>query len=757
MIASLALSAPLLLTRPAIAATATNRSDHPSVMQAEALAHMRAAPLGGRDSTTVSPQTAVVSRAATATGTYNNAGLSREVFGFAPYWAVSGGTLSDMRYDLVSTVAYFGLSVNASGGLNNDAGMSTFNSSAFAAMVNTAHASGDRVVLVATCFDDSTINSVVSNQAVGQAAINNLIAAAKSKGLDGVNIDFEGSTGPSYPNIQTNFTTWVAALSSQVHTAIAGSQVTVDAYAGSASWDGGFMRVDTLAPSVDALFIMAYDMNSTDTLPNSPLSGPYTYTDTTSVDQFVSKAGTPAKVILGVPYYGYKYSTTTTGFHASINYGASGCISTCSDPYSDIVSEFQCAPQLTMNWDTASSTPWASWWSPATSDPCGGNHNSWRELYYDNAQSLGLKYDLVNNRNIRGTGMWALGYDHGTSELWNELAQKFTGSDARWSPWFLQAAGIGSPAVGSNSDGRLEVAGLTADNTAWHMWQATPGGAWASALLGGTLASGPAIARNADGRLELAAVGADGAIWHQWQTAPSSGWSGWHSLGAGSIGPPSFGTNADGRLELFAAAADHSVLHAYQLPSGAGWSGWTSLGGSVLTVPAPGRNVDGRLEIFAEGVDGAAWHAWQTSANAGWSGWSSLGGGVTTSPSVGQNADGRLEVFAPGPDGQAWHDWQTAPGAGWFGWSAFGGSITTALAVTRTPSGRLFIFGTGADGRAWRQVQTTTNGGWGGWADMGGPGLVGLVAGTNADGSFELFGQDGNHSLWIAAQLSPST
>src|SRR5207245_5576157 len=95
-----------------------------------------------------------------------------------------------------------------------------------------------------------------------------------------------------------------------------------------------------------------------------------------------------------------------------------------ADPYSGARADLQCALNLQNNWDYASSTPWASWYSPATNDPCGGNHNSWRELYYDNATSLGDKYDLVNNRNIRGIGMWALGYDHGYTDLWNEIEAK---------------------------------------------------------------------------------------------------------------------------------------------------------------------------------------------------------------------------------------------------------------------------------------------------------------------------------------------
>jgi hypothetical protein len=47
-------------------------------------------------------------------------------------------------------------------------------------------------------------------------------------------------------------------------------------------------------------------------------------------------------------------------------------------------------------------------------------------LYYDNVQSLGVKYDLVNSSGIRGTGVWALGYDGGAPELWSELSTYFS-------------------------------------------------------------------------------------------------------------------------------------------------------------------------------------------------------------------------------------------------------------------------------------------------------------------------------------------
>ena len=76
-------------------------------------------------------------------------------------------------------------------------------------------------------------------------------------------------------------------------------------------------------------------------------------------------------------------------------------------------------------YDGRSQSSWAAWFSPAKGDPCGANKNTWRELYYDDAASLGLKYDLVNGRGLRGAGIWALGYDGASRDLWNVLAARF--------------------------------------------------------------------------------------------------------------------------------------------------------------------------------------------------------------------------------------------------------------------------------------------------------------------------------------------
>ena len=360
---------------------------------------------------------------------YGGSGLTHEVFGFAPYWALPSGASWD--YSLLTTVSYFGLDANANGTINDttlgwqhwsgDGNLTT--------VISKAHAAQDRVVVTVKAFNQSTICSIVMFDATTQTMIDNIINVAltdPNHPVDGVNVDFEGSSSPgcaptNYPDVQSGFTHFMTQLTAQVHSRIPTDQVSVDTYSGSASWDGGIFNIGQLGAVVDALFTMNYDMYlGGQASPNAPMNGG-TYNDALTVSQYVSKA--PAsKVILGVAYYGYKWSTVDNTPRSTAVSGPS------SIPYVDVLSDLACAQQLAQAWDYPGQVPWASWWSPPSGDPCGGNYGHWREVYWDSAASLGIKYDLVNSYNIRGAGMWALGYDGGAPELWAVLRAKFTTS-----------------------------------------------------------------------------------------------------------------------------------------------------------------------------------------------------------------------------------------------------------------------------------------------------------------------------------------
>src|SRR5438105_11477112 len=118
----------------------------------------------------------------------------------------------------------------------------------------------------------------------------------------------------------------MAQLSGQVHQRWPAATVSIDTYGSSASDSGGIFKVDDLAQVVDAIFVMAYDMVFSNMPgkagPNAPLDN-FTYNDHAIVQQYLAKA--PAgKIILGVPYYGYKWSTSSNQPYAPATGSATG-------------------------------------------------------------------------------------------------------------------------------------------------------------------------------------------------------------------------------------------------------------------------------------------------------------------------------------------------------------------------------------------------------------------------------------------------
>jgi len=68
-------------------------------------------------------------------------------------------------------------------------------------------------------------------------------------------------------------------------------------------------------------------------------------------------------------------------------------------------------------WEDYSQTPWYRW----------HDGSNWNQVWFDNADSLRLKYELAVANELQGVGMWALGYDGSRPELWDLLDEMFGG------------------------------------------------------------------------------------------------------------------------------------------------------------------------------------------------------------------------------------------------------------------------------------------------------------------------------------------
>ena len=383
----------------------------------------RALPLatGATGASTPAPRAAVAS---------TSPGLDREVLGFLPYWGLG----DPIDYTALSTIAYFGLDAGVDPVTKQlvfpmvNSGLSGWNSSALTTVIDTAHANGVRVVLTVKCFawtssGASTCTSwLASSNSQGvlnrQTLAAGIAAAVKGRGVDGVNFDFE----PIPANQSANFVDLVRRTRAALG---AGYEITVDSTGwigpGSYQTTSGYDVAGLTAPgAADAMVIMGYDYSNA----ASSTAGSVDPLDAAGYDLTATVAAylavtTPDHVILALPWYGRAWSTTSSGPGASTVPASSANPSEpCSVAvdYSYVVETMMAIG--TKTWDPGQQSPYLTYQQTATS--CHTTTDT-RELYYDDVQSLGLRYDLVNSADLRGTGMWDLSKVVGSSGLHPEL------------------------------------------------------------------------------------------------------------------------------------------------------------------------------------------------------------------------------------------------------------------------------------------------------------------------------------------------
>ena len=248
------------------------------------------------------------------------------------------------------------------------------------------------------------------------------VAQVKAKGVNGVNVDYEGlngSCGTSDPSRARHlFLSFTKSLRAALP---AGSYLSVDTYASSAADGAGFFDIRGLSASVDSFFVMAYDMEYSNyghfptkcsrfcLAPTAPLTG-YYYNDSVTAAQYM--AAVPAsKVILGVPYYGRKacVSSATPHQYPTGAVAADGYLDAKGEAGAPNVKVASFAAHRDAS-DTVGNERWDTWFNTAM--------NCTRELYWDDAYSLGQKYALIRRDNLRGVGIWTLNYGGGAPELW---------------------------------------------------------------------------------------------------------------------------------------------------------------------------------------------------------------------------------------------------------------------------------------------------------------------------------------------------
>ncbi len=408
------------------------------------------APMFGPDGPIVDPAAAVHADLAAAV---DPGGLKREVFGFLPYWELSDGSTT-LDWEKLSTIAYFGVGAAANGNLettNKDGsttvGWAGWTSSKMTAVIEQAHANNARVVLTVQSFawNSSGVNKqkALLGSSTARANLARQIAAAvRDRGADGVNLDVE----PIVSTYADEFTALVREVRAQLDAIAPGYQLTFDTL----GYIGNYPIEEATAPGgADAIVIMGYDYkgSSSGTAGSiAPIGGPvYDIADTLAA---YSSRVPASKVILGVPYYGRAWSTASDVLNAPT--------ASAAKHGSSVAALYETALELAATngrrYDPVEGVAWTTY-QKENCTKTYGCVTSWRQLYYDDAQSLAAKYDLVNQYGVRGIGIWALGYDGSRPELYKVIADKFIVDTV---PPAIISSRASSAAFSPNGDGRLD-------------------------------------------------------------------------------------------------------------------------------------------------------------------------------------------------------------------------------------------------------------------------------------------------------------
>jgi len=334
-------------------------------------------------------------------------GLTGEVYGFLPYWEIDGGTDAYLRYDLLTTVALFAVYYDASGNLNTATLLGSGRSALISTIVQHAHANGVRVDLtLRPSTDTATANQAFFANAPAQAAtIANMATQVTSLGLDGANIDIESLYNSDF----AAYGAFGAALRAALVKVHAGARVTVST---NANVSGANMAAQAIAHGVDRAFLMGYNYRGSTSSPVGSISPLVSSVGGLSLSWSIGQydaAGVPRnRVLLGLPYYGMTWPTTSGVLHATRSGTGVTFLPTNGLPP---------PAGTTVNYDAVESAAWYAVQDPTT--------KAWTETYFDNETSLRAKYGLAVNDGLAGVGMWALGYDQGQPGYWEAIASTF--------------------------------------------------------------------------------------------------------------------------------------------------------------------------------------------------------------------------------------------------------------------------------------------------------------------------------------------
>lgn len=240
-----------------------------------------------------------------------------EVSGWVPDWRAASGTADVLPHlNQLASVMPFGFTMSADGHVLDNAHL---DQAPWTTLIAQAKAQGVRVVPTIMWGYGDQIQAVLSDTTKRIALEDEIANLVKSRGYDGIDIDFEAKQAQTINYFSTFLKGLYARMGSKwVYCTVEARQPLEDRYlpgqtipADATDYANDFSAMNKYCDRVE---IMAYDQGTVDKRLNVARSAPYApVADPGWVEDLVRLAAQSIsrnKIIVGIPTYGYEYQVT---------------------------------------------------------------------------------------------------------------------------------------------------------------------------------------------------------------------------------------------------------------------------------------------------------------------------------------------------------------------------------------------------------------------------------------------------------------
>ncbi len=360
---------------------------------------------------------------------------SMKVFGWHPYWM--GSAYESYHFNLLSHVSWFAYNVDPeTGGYTNPEVIQAWRNTPF---IDAAKEGGSKVLLTIANHTPGGNRIFLRNRNRQQEnLIDSLVLLLEERGGDGIDVNFE--LVPE--GLQLEMTNFLIKLSERLHAedkimTLVLPKVNLPISRRRSKARAPYLYdIERLATKVDYFLITGYDFHTGNSYTDGPIaplrsSGPYSIEK--SVYQYLDQGLPRDRLILGLPYYGGVWSGTSNQlrdrgeefyFEKHLTYRA-------------IMAKYGRTQQRRYEPES-----WSAYYIVQK------DSTNYEKVWFDDTVTLAKKYEWVEGQNLAGIGIWALGYDNGTLDLWQLLARQTGGgqamavrfTDAKVNGWFFNLA-----------------------------------------------------------------------------------------------------------------------------------------------------------------------------------------------------------------------------------------------------------------------------------------------------------------------------